>query len=120
MSKFIIEPYTPKPEIQNLDEVYDFKCLCVDGARTQNRVLALLNYISFNHVFIIKSSMSHNHTLLYAKQYSSSSQWEPQEGCRFLLRFPYVEIHGAEQMSYDDHKRSAPGSSIDEQKIYWM
>ena len=29
-------------------------------------------------------------------------------------------IHGAQQMSYDDHKRLAPNSSIEEQKIYWM
>ena len=44
----------------------------------------------------------------------------PQEGCKFLLRFPNVEIHGAQQMSYEDHKRLAPSRSIDEQKIYWM
>ena len=44
----------------------------------------------------------------------------PQEGCKFLLRFPNVEIHGAKQMSYDDHKKMVHGSSIDEQKIYWM
>ena len=36
------------------------------------------------------------------------------------MRFPYVVIHGAQQMSYDDHKRLAPNSSIEEQKIYWM
>ena len=34
--------------------------------------------------------------------------------------FPDAVIHGAEQMSYDAHKKLTPGSSIEEQKIYWM
>ena len=93
----------------------------MNGDGAQCRVLAPLNNISFNHVFLIKrSSVSHNTTMLYAKQYSSSSQWEPQEGYRLLLHFPDAEIHGAQQMSYEDHKRLAPSRSIDEQKIYWM
>ena len=115
MSKFIIEPYTPKPEIQNLDEVYDFKRCCMDSDEPQCRVFATLNIISFNHFFLIKrSSTRHNLTLLYAKQYSTSSQWEPQEGCRFLLSFLDVGINGAEQMSYNNHKKLAPDSSIKE------
>ena len=52
--------------------------------------------------------------MVYAKQYSSSSQWEPQEGCRFLLSFLDVGINGAEQMSYNNHKKLAPDSSIKE------
>ena len=119
--KLIIEAYTPKPKVQHLNEVYDFKRLCMDGDGIQSKVLAPLNNISFNHVFLIKrSSMNHNTTLLYAKQYSSTSQWEPQQGCRLLLHFPNAEIHGAEQMSYDDHKKLAFDSSNYEQKIYWM
>ena len=107
----ITEAYTPKPDVRHLDEVYDFKHFCVDGDGTSGRVLAPLNNISFNHVFLIKKcDISHNQTLLYAKQYSSSSQWEPQEGCRLLLHFPDAVIHGAEQMPYDDHKKLAPGS----------
>ena len=47
-------------------------------------------------------------------------QWEPQEGCKLLLRFQDVVIHGAEQMSYDDHRKLASGSLIEERKIYWM
>ena len=90
-----------------------------DGA--QSKVLAPLKNISLNHIFFIKRSfVSHNTTMLHAKQYSSSSQWEPQEGCMLLLHFPNVEIHGAEQIKYDEHKKLAPDSSIDEQKIYWM
>ena len=121
LTMLISEAYTPKPEVHQLNEVYDFKRFCMDGDGAQGRVLAPLNNISFNHVFLIKrSDMSHNTTMLYAKQYSSSSQWEPQEGCRFLLYFPNTEIHGAEQMPYDDHKKMVHSNSIDEKKIYWM
>ena len=101
--------------------MYDFKRFCKDGDGTQSKVLAPLNIISFNHIFLIKqSSTNHNTTLLYAKQYSSSSQWEPQQGCRLLLSFLDVEIHYAEQMSYDDHKKMVVHLSNNEQKIYWM
>ena len=117
--KFIIEAYTPKPEVQHLNEVCDSKRFCLDDDGTQSRVLAPLNDIGFKHVFLIKrSSTRHNLTLLYAKQYSTSSQWEPQQGCRLLLRFRDAEIHGVEQMSYDDHKKLAMiGSSNNEKKI---
>ena len=61
LSKLITEAYTPKPDIQNLDEVYDFKCFCVDGDGTHCRVLVPLNTISFNHIFLIqKSLVRHN------------------------------------------------------------
>ena len=45
---------------------------------------------------------------------------EPQEKCKLLLHFPDVVIHGAKQISYDNHKKLGLGSSIEEQKIYWM
>ena len=77
LSRLIMEAYTPNPDVQHLDEVYDFKRFCMDGDGTSGRVLAP-NNISFNHVFLIKKcDISANQTLLYAKQYSSSSQWEP-------------------------------------------
>ena len=121
LSRLIAEAYTPKPDVQHLDEVYDFKRFCVDGDGTGCRVLAPLNNISFNHVFLIqKSEVGHNQTMLYAKQYSSSSQWEPRDGCRLLLYFPDVVIYGAEQKPYDDQKRLAIGSSIEEKNIYWL
>ena len=101
--------------------MYDFKWFYKDGDGILSTVLAPLNNISFNHIFlIIKSSTNHNTTLLYAKQYSSSWQWEPQQGCRLLLSFPDAEIQGAEQMSYEDHKKMAFDRSNNEQKIYWM
>ena len=34
LSRLITEAYTPKPDVQHLDEVYDFKCFCVDGDGT--------------------------------------------------------------------------------------
>ena len=106
LSKLISEVYTPKPKEHHLNEMYDFKCFCVDGDGAQCNII-------FNHDFLItRSSLSHN-TVLYAKQYSSSSQWEPQEGCRLLLQFPNTQIHDSEQMAYDDHKKLAPSSSFD-------
>ena len=92
----------------------------MDGDGAECRVVAPFNNISCNHDFFIKCSTSENKMLLYAKQYSTSQQWEPQEGCKLLLNFPNVSIHGAEQMPYDDHKTLAPNGSKDEQKLYWM
>ena len=121
LSKLISEAYTPKPEVHHLNEVYDFKRFCMDGDGTKCRVLAPLNNISFNHVFLIKQTSAHlKMTVLFAKQYSSSTQWEPQEGCRLLLHIPDAPLHGAQQMPYDDHKNVAPNSSIDEQRAYWL
>ena len=61
----ITEAYTPKPDVQHLDEVYDFKKFCMDDDGTSGRVLAPLNNISFNHVFLIKKcDESANQTLL--------------------------------------------------------
>ena len=84
----------------------------MDGDGVECRVLSSLNNISFNHDFFIKCSTSENKMLLYAKQYSTSQQWEPQEGCKLLLCFSDVVIHGAEQMSYDDHKKLASGVAL--------
>ena len=55
LSRIITEAYTPKPDVHHLDKVYDFKRFCVDGDGTSDRVLAQLNNISFNHVFLIKN-----------------------------------------------------------------
>ena len=59
LSRMITEAYTPKPDVQHLDKVYDFKGFCVDGDGTSGRVLAPLNNISFNHVFFIKKYTEH-------------------------------------------------------------
>ena len=121
LTKLISEAYTPKLEVHHLNEVYDFKRFCNVGDGMNIKVLAPLNNISFNHVFLIKrDGISHNTTLLYARQYSSSKQWEPQEGCKFLLHIPNDAIHGVKQMSYDDQrKKMGYGVSIEEQRIYW-
>ena len=71
LSRMITKAYTPKLDVQHLDELYDFKQFCMDGDGTFGRVLAPLNNISFNHVFLIKKcDESANQTLLYAKQYT--------------------------------------------------
>ena len=75
LSKLISEAYTPNPEVHHLNEVYDFKHFCVDGDGTKCRMLAPLNNISFNHVFLIKQTFaSLKMTVLFEKQYSSSTQ----------------------------------------------
>ena len=67
--------------------------------------LSPLHNISFNHVFRIKYVESQNVTFLYAKQYSTSTQWEPQSGCHFLLQMSSsLDVYGAEQMPYEDRK----------------
>ncbi len=105
LSKLISEAYTPKPEIMHLLEVYDFKRYALGIDNDTNRVFAQLHNISFNHVFLVKWVEIENVTLLYAKQYSSSTQWEPHCECRFLVQIPVSTImHGAEQMPYEDRK----------------
>ena len=69
LTKFISEAYTPEPEVHHLNEVYDFKRFCNVGDGMIIKVLAPLNNISFNHVFLIKrDGISHNTTLLFVKQ----------------------------------------------------
>ena len=65
----------------HLKEIYDFKRYILDGGEGNFKVLAQLNNISFNHVFLIKKDDINGCTLLHAKQYSSSPQWEPKGGC---------------------------------------
>ena len=61
LSKMISEAYTPKPKVHHLSEVYDCKQFCLDNHGTEGTVLAQLNDISFNHVFLKKrSERSHN------------------------------------------------------------
>ena len=36
LSTLIIDAYTPKPQVQHLNEVYDFKWFCKDGDGTQS------------------------------------------------------------------------------------
>ena len=77
----------------------------MDGGEGNVKVLAQLNNISFNHIFLIKNNDSSGSTLLYAKQYSSSTKREPQEGCMFLLHVPNDTIQGTNQIPYDDHEK---------------
>ena len=70
------------------------------------KVFGQLHNISFNHVFFIKWDELKSIALLYAKQYSSSSQWEPEYGCQFILQMTAsLVLYGAEQMPYE-HKKN--------------
>ena len=72
----------------HVKEVYDFKRYISDGGVGNVKVLAQLNNISFNHIFMINKNEISGSMLLYAKQYSSSTKWEPESGCQFLLCMP--------------------------------
>ena len=65
----------------HLKEIYDFKRYIVDGREGNVKVLAQLNNISFNHVFLIKKNNISGCVLLHAKKISSSPQWEPEGSC---------------------------------------
>ena len=49
----ICDAYTPRLNAINLKEIYDFKRYIADGEEGNMKVLAQLNNISFNHVFLI-------------------------------------------------------------------
>ncbi len=119
LSDLISQAYTPKPEVVHLTEIYDFKRFALDK---DIKVFSQLHNISFNHVFLIKYVEIQDATLLYAKQYSTSSQWEPQSGCRFLLQMPAsLNVHGAEQMPYEDRKMvPLHYDDLDQQGQMWI
>ena len=94
----ICEAYTPRPTVVHLTQIYDFKRYISHDPKSQDKVQAQLSNISFDHVFLLRKNGSNGLTLLYAKQYSSSPQWEPNEGCRFLLHVPSCTIYGEKQM----------------------
>jgi hypothetical protein len=83
----------------------------------------LLHYITsiFNNVFFIKWVDVDNTTLLYAKQYLSSTQWEPLCGCCFLLQLPISTIiYGAKQMSYEDRKIFTMNCNFPNKQQFWI
>ncbi|KAH7365155.1 hypothetical protein KP509_18G011500 [Ceratopteris richardii] len=121
LSELISEAYTPKPEVQHLTQIYDFKHFCSMGLDNSAKVLAPLHNISFNHVFLMRRV--DEITLLFAKQYSSSLGWEPKEGCRFLLQVPNlstVTVYGAEQSPYEDKNNIERCGSVVDQSKSWM
>ena len=115
----ICDAYTPRPNLIHLKEIYDFKRYIADGGEGNVKVLALLNNISFNHVFLIKKNDISGCTLLHAKQYSSSPQWEPIGGCQFLLHMPSTTVYGATQMPIEN-KKEMHSDLVDEQRNFWM
>ena len=115
----ICDAYTPRPKVLHLKEVYDFKRYISDGGVGNVKVLAQLNNISFNHIFMIKKNEISGSTLLYAKQYSSSTKWEPEGGCQFLLCMPSSIVHGASQMPIEK-KGQLHSEILSEQKQLWL
>ena len=84
------------------------------------KVLAQLNNISFNHVFLIKKKNISDCILLHAKQYSSSPQWELEGGCQFLRHMPTVTIvYDVKQMPIET-KKEMHSDLVDEQRNFWM
>ena len=106
-----MEAYTPKPNVQRLEDVYDLNASVwmVMGRQVGflRRLIISVSITSFSQPIVCQ-------TILI--QFTMGAT----RGCRLSLRLLDAIIHGAEQMSYDDHKILASGSSIEEQKIYWM
>ena len=48
----ICDAYTPRSNVIHLKEIYDFKRHILDGGEGNVKVLAQLNNISFNHIFL--------------------------------------------------------------------
>ena len=116
----ICDAYTPRLNVIHLKEIYDFKRYIVDGGAGNEKVLAQLNNISFNHVFLIKKNDISGQMLLHAKQYSSSPQWEPKDVCQFLLHMPSLTIvYGTKNMPIQT-KKELHNELVDEQRNFWM
>ena len=107
----ICDAYTPRPKVLHLKEVYDFKRYISYGGVGNVKVLAQENNISFNHIFMIKKSEISGSTLLYAKQYSSST--------KFLLCMPSSIVQGASQMPIEK-KGQLHSEILSEQKQLWV
>ena len=95
----ILEAYTLKPEVAHLTKLYDFMSYTLGIDNGNVKAFDKLHYISFNHAFFINSIELEIAPLLYVRQYSSSTQWEPQCGFWFLLQMlDSLVVHGVEQM----------------------
>ena len=57
--------------------------------------------------------------LLYAQQYSSSTKWEPEGGCQFLLCMSSTIVYGAKQMPIET-KGQLHSDLVSEQKRLWL
>ena len=115
----ISDTYSPCPNVIHLKEIYNFKRYILDGGEGNVKVLAQLNNISFNHVFLIKQNETSGCTLLYIKRYSSSPQWEPEGGHGpFLLNMPSAIDYGAKQMPIET-KKDMHSELIEEQRNLW-
>ena len=68
----ICDAYIPRPNVQHVKEIYDFKRYISHGGERNAKVLAPLNNINVNHVFLIKKINLSDCTFLYVKRYSSS------------------------------------------------
>ena len=63
----ICDAYTPRPNVIHLKEICDFKICIADHEKGNVKVLAQLNNISFNHVFLITKNNTSGCILLHAK-----------------------------------------------------
>ena len=115
----ICDVYMLGPNLIHLKEIYDFKRYITDGGEGNEKVLAQLNNISFNHVFVIKKHDISGQMLLHAKQYSSSPQWEREGECQFSLHMPSTTVYGAKQMPIDT-KKEMRSELVNEQRNFWM
>ena len=122
LANLIKEAYTPRPEVMHLKEVYDFKRYALGDDNGTVKVFERLHNISFNHVFLFKWVESEMAALLFAKQYSSSGRWEPECGCRFLLKMPdALVVHGAEQMPLEDKRLVVMHcDTLDQKRQFWL
>ena len=68
---------------------------------------------------MIKKDVISGCTWLHSKQYLSSPQWEPKDGCQFLFHIPSTTVYGANKMSLET-KTQMHSELIDEHTIFWM
>ena len=114
----IRDAYMPRLNVIHLKEIYDFQRYIADGGDGNVKVLAQLNNISFNHMFLIKKNNISGCILLHAKQYASFPQWEPEGGCKFLLHMSSVTIvYGAKKLPIET-KKEMHSNLVDEQSNF--
>ena len=63
--KLIIEAYTPKPKVQHLDEVYDFKCLCCNRPNDNYVKIRTLDLLYYSQVLYCNQHIQVHNRVMY-------------------------------------------------------
>ena len=112
----IEDSYTPSPNVELLKETADFRefIFCQRSARDQ--AVNQLNDLTFQHH--IKFYLKDGESYLHGKKYTTTQEWTPPEGLRFLKYIPSTAlVERAEQLPLKNPKESKKKNSTTDKAL---